>query len=48
MLTVKSGQYDDLDGVAFCILMDDDPRTPRNQSNQLVGEEKLDKDNETK
>ena len=52
VLTVKSGQYDDLDGVAFRILMDDDdPRIPGNQSNQLVGEEKLEnksKDNETK
>ena len=32
VLTVKSGQYDDLDGVAFRILMDDDdPRIPGNQ-----------------
>ena len=41
VLTVKSGQYDDLDGVAFRILMDDDdPRIPGNQLNQLVKEEK--------
>jgi len=33
VLTVKSGQYDDLDGVAFRILMDDDdPRIPANQT----------------
>jgi cbb3-type cytochrome oxidase maturation protein len=31
ILTVKSGQYDDLDGVAYRILMDDDdPRIPAN------------------
>ena len=31
ILTVKSGQYDDLDGVAHRILMDDDdPRIPAN------------------
>lgn len=31
LLTVKSGQYDDLDGPAFRILMDDDdPRIPGN------------------
>ncbi len=35
VLTVKSGQYDDLDGEAFRILMDDDdPRIPGNQNNQ--------------
>ncbi len=33
VLTVKSGQYDDLDGVAFRILMDDDdPRIPGNEN----------------
>lgn len=33
VLTVKSGQYDDLDGAAFRILMDDDdPRIPSNQA----------------
>lgn len=33
VLTVKSGQYDDLDGAAFRILMDDDdPRIPGNQT----------------
>jgi cbb3-type cytochrome oxidase maturation protein len=31
ILTIKSGQYDDLDGVAYRILMDDDdPRIPHN------------------
>ena len=31
VLTVKSGQYDDLDGTAYRILMDDDdPRIPGN------------------
>jgi len=41
VLTVKSGQYDDLDGVAFRILMDDDdPLIPGNQSDNLVCEEK--------
>ncbi len=40
VLTVKSGQYDDLDGVAFRILMDDDdPRIPGNQPNKIVREE---------
>jgi len=35
VLTVKSGQYDDLDGEAFRILMDDDdPRIPGNQNNE--------------
>lgn len=34
VLSVKSGQYDDLDGVAFRILMDDDdPRIPGNRIN---------------
>jgi len=32
VITVKSGQYDDLDGPAHRILMDDDdPRIPGNQ-----------------
>jgi cbb3-type cytochrome oxidase maturation protein len=36
VLTVKSGQYDDLDGVAFRILMDDDdPRIPGNQNKTI-------------
>jgi len=35
VLTVKSGQYDDLDGEAYRILMDDDdPRIPGNQNVQ--------------
>lgn len=33
LLTVKSGQYDDLDGPAHRILMDDDdPRIPSNNN----------------
>jgi len=49
VLTVKSGQYDDLDGVAHRILMDDDdPRIPGNEpreseSNDTKGEDKKDK-----
>lgn len=36
IFTVKSGQYDDLDGAAFRILMDDDdPRIPGNQKKQM-------------
>lgn len=36
IITVKSGQYDDLDGPAFRILMDDDdPRIPGNQKPTL-------------
>jgi len=36
VLTVKSGQYDDLDGVAHRILMDDDdPRIPGNEPREL-------------
>ncbi|MFN4263975.1 MAG: cbb3-type cytochrome oxidase assembly protein CcoS [Thioalkalivibrionaceae bacterium] len=31
-LTIRSGQYDDMDGVSHRILMDDDdPRIPHNQ-----------------
>ena len=31
ILTIKSGQYDDLEGAAYRILMDDDdPRIPSN------------------
>ncbi|MCF6190290.1 MAG: cbb3-type cytochrome oxidase assembly protein CcoS [Cocleimonas sp.] len=45
VLTVKSGQYDDLDGVAFRILMDDDdPLIPGNQPIiKRESEEKVDK-----
>ncbi len=49
VLTVKSGQYDDLDGIAYRILMDDDdPRIPGNQPRELKnnvtkGEESSDK-----
>ena len=36
VLTVKSGQYDDLDGEAYRILMDDDdPRIPGNQTKEV-------------
>ncbi len=36
VLTVKSGQYDDLDGEAYRILMDDDdPRIPGNQNKEV-------------
>ena len=32
IFTIRSGQYDDLDGAAFRILMDDDdPRIPGNE-----------------
>ncbi len=42
VLTVKSGQYDDLDGAAFRILMDDDdPLIPGNQPNKLINKEKM-------
>jgi len=35
ILTVKSGQYDDLEGPAYRILMDDDdPRIPGNPINK--------------
>ena len=35
IFTAKSGQYDDLDGTAHRILMDDnDPRIPGNQRKQ--------------
>ena len=35
IFTVKSGQYDDLDGDAFRILMDDDdPRIPGNEKKE--------------
>ena len=41
VLTVKSGQYDDLDGVAFRILMDDDdPLIPENKPNILTNKGK--------
>ncbi len=37
ILTVKSGQYDDLDGAAYRILMDDDdPRIPANNQRNKV------------
>jgi len=36
VLTVKSGQYDDLDGEAYRILMDDDdPRIPGNKNQEV-------------
>jgi len=44
LLTVKSGQYDDLDGPAYRILMDDDdPRIPGNQENILSDKKNLEK-----
>ena len=40
ILTVKSGQYDDLDGAAYRILMDDDdPRIPGNEKKSPISEE---------
>ena len=43
-LTVKSGQYDDLDGVAFRIIMDDDdPRIPGNRNNKNESVESVNK-----
>lgn len=42
LLTVKSGQYDDLDGPAYRILMDDDdPRIPRNTVSHSADKESL-------
>lgn len=39
IFTIKSGQYDDLDGAAFRILMDDDdPRIPRNNASTSQNE----------
>lgn len=39
IFTIKSGQYDDLDGAAFRILMDDDdPRIPGNKATSSQGE----------
>jgi len=36
VITVKSGQYDDLDGPAYRILMDDDdPLIPGNEKNTV-------------
>ena len=44
VLTVKSGQYDDLDGMAFRILMDDDdPRIPANRK-KIMEEAELEKE----
>ena len=43
LLTVKSGQYDDLDGPAHRILMDDDdPRIPGNTVNHPTTKESTD------
>ena len=45
LLTVKSGQYDDLDGPAHRILMDDDdPRIPDNNTNQESMDDDLKKE----
>ncbi|MEE9302880.1 MAG: cbb3-type cytochrome oxidase assembly protein CcoS [Thiotrichaceae bacterium] len=45
IITIKSGQYDDLDSPAFRILMDDDdPRIPGNPADtSLVNENKEEK-----
>ena len=46
VITVKSGQYDDLDGPAYRILMDDDdPLIPGNKKNTV---EKIKKTNISK
>ena len=40
ILTVRSGQYDDLDGTAYRILMDDDdPRIPGNEKKVTISKE---------
>lgn len=42
--TVKSGQYDDLEGPAYRILMDDDdPRIPDNKGKSVQSDAKNDK-----
>ena len=44
IITVKSGQYDDLDGPAFRILMDDDdPRIPGNEKPDSGEKDKISK-----
>jgi len=44
LLTVKSGQYDDLDGPAYRILMDDnDPRIPGNNVTEDSSSKEKDK-----
>jgi len=49
IFTVKSGQYDDLEGPAYRILMDDDdPRIPGNQPRKIVSEEKVENKNNNK
>ncbi len=49
ILTVKSGQYDDLDGPAHRILMDDDdPRIPANQAAEKPSSGNIDNDNQMK
>lgn len=41
IITVKSGQYDDLEGPAYRILMDeDDPRIPGNQERHNAKKQK--------
>jgi cbb3-type cytochrome oxidase maturation protein len=41
VLTIKSGQYDDLEGPAHRILMDDDdPRIPGNQNTSMLTDSK--------
>jgi len=50
VITVKSGQYDDLEGPAYRILMDDDdPRIPGNENkNNTVKPTKTTKENNQK
>lgn len=43
IISIKSGQYDDLDSPAYRILMDDDdPRIPGNAKSSKAEEEKSD------
>jgi len=45
IITVKSGQYDDLEGPAYRILMDeDDPRIPGNQERLKAKEQQQNQD----
>ena len=49
LFTVKSGQYDDLDGPAYRILMDDDdPRIPGNQEKIFSDKKTLKKNSANK
>lgn len=49
VLTVKSGQYDDLEGPAYRILMDDDdPRIPGNRLDNNITSKVDDKEADNK